>query len=71
MTEIIPIEKVKKQGKKDFYYVDEVRCPLTTESQAASRCKQCQHCRIYLGNKVKCTYADDQIRKERKTVTGY
>ena len=71
MTEIIPIEKVKKQGKKDYYYVEEVRCPMTTESQPANRCKPCKHCRIYLEDKVKCTYADDKMRKERKSVTGY
>ena len=69
MTEIIPIEKVKKQGKKDYYYVEEVRCPITDESQPANRCKPCNHCRIYLGDKVKCTYADDQRRKELKTET--
>ena len=71
MTESIPIEKVKKQGKKDYYYVEEVRCPMTGNMQAAPYCKKCKHCRIYLGDKVKCTYADDQRRKERKSVTGY
>lgn len=71
MTESIPIDRVKKQGKKYYYYVDEVRCPMTDESQPANRCKPCNHCRIYLVDKVKCTYADDLKRKEIKSVTGY
>lgn len=71
MTESIPIERVKKQGKKYYYYVDEVRCPMTDKSQPANRCKACNHCRIYLVDKVKCTYADDLKRKEIKSVTGY
>ena len=71
MTETIKVRKVAHQGKKDRYYIDEVQCPMTNESQAAHRCKTCQHCRIHLGEKVKCTYADDMRRKELKSVTGY
>jgi len=71
MTESIPVEKVKKQGKKGYYYVEGVRCPMAGEMQSASYCKKCGHNRIYLGDKVKCTYADDQKRKEIKSVTGY
>ena len=77
MTESIPVEKVRKEGQpnakgyRSVYYVEEVACPKVGENQAAQRCKQCQHCRIYLGTHVKCTYADDKRRKEQKSVTGY
>ena len=77
MAERIEIQNVRKEGqpnekgKRSVYYVEEVRCPMTEESQPSNRCKECNHCRIYLGTHVKCTYADDKIRKERKSVTGY
>ena len=71
MTETILIEHVKHEGKRSFYYVDEVRCPKAKEMQPALRCKTCEHCRIYLIPKVKCTYADDLKRIEIKSVTGY
>ena len=77
MTESIPVEKVRKEGQpnakgyRSVYYVEEVACPKVGDNQAANRCKQCQHCRIYLGTHVKCTYADDKRRKEQKSVTGY
>lgn len=69
MTETIEVRKVAHQGKKYQYHIDEVQCPMTNDSQAARRCKTCQHCRIYLGEKVKCTYADDQRRKELQIQT--
>ena len=77
MADRIEIQNVRKEGqpnakgKRSVYYVEEVRCPMTEESQPSNRCKQCQHCRIYLGTHVKCTYADDKRRKEQKSVTGY
>lgn len=71
MSEIVPIEKTPKKGKKHIFYVEEVRCTQTGAMQAANYCKRCEHCRIYLGNKVKCSYADDLKRKEIKSVTGY
>lgn len=72
MTEKIPVQKVKHIGKDDKpYYIDEVQCPKTTESQPAHICKKCDHCRIFMGTYAKCTYADDMRRKELKSVTGY
>ena len=77
MAERIEIQNVRKEGKlnakgkRSVYYVEEVACPKVGENRAAQRCKQCQHCRVYLGTHVKCTYEDDKRRKEQKSVTGY
>ena len=72
MTEKIEVRKVKHIGEKgNPYYVEEVQCPKTTESQPAHICKKCEHCRIFMGTYTKCTYADDKRRKELKSVTGY
>ena len=75
MTERIEVQNVRKEGQpnakgyRSVYYVEEVACPKVGENQAAQRCKQCQHCRIYLGTHVKCTYADDKRRAELKPET--
>ena len=69
MTERIEVHKMVKMGKTKPYTVDEVLCPKIDQMQAAQRCKQCHHCRIYLGTHVKCTYADDKRRKELRTET--
>ena len=72
MTEKIQVQRVRHIGEKgNAYYVEEIQCPMTTESQAAHKCKTCQHCRIFMGTYTKCTYADDMHRKEVRTVTGY
>ena len=72
MTEKIEVRKVKHIGEKGKdYYVEEVQCPKTTESQPAHICKKCDHCRIFMGTYAKCTYKDDMRRKELKSVTGY
>ena len=60
MTEKIEVRKVKHIGEKGKdYYVEEVQCPMTTESQPAHICKKCDHCRIYINDTVKCSYEKD------------
>lgn len=60
MTERIEVQHVRKEGLKSVYYADEVKCPKAGAMIIARWCKHCEHCRIYLGDHVKCTYASDK-----------
>ena len=62
MTERIEVHVVKKQGPSNTYFIKDVCCPKTNGTMPAKKCKSCQHCRIYLGTHVKCTYRDDMKR---------
>ena len=39
-----------------------VNCPMIKEQTAARICKHCQHCRIAMGDHVKCSYKDDMFK---------
>lgn len=41
------------------YTKDVVQCPIKEGYVKATSCKQCEHCRIYAGDYVKCSYEKD------------
>lgn len=66
MCDKIPVQRVRKHGKNNYYYVNEVRCLMTGEMQSSYACKKCDHCRIYMSSVVKCSYQYDKERAERQ-----
>ena len=58
MTEKIEI----KNGK--------VNCPMIKEQTASRICKHCQHCRITMGEYVKCSYKDDMYRLQHPFINA-
>ena len=45
-----------------------VTCPKKGKRQHARNCKLCEHCRIYLGDVVKCSYNADNYKEEHPMV---
>lgn len=66
MVEIIKV-KVKKNAKWADSYKFEVDCPAGGVVSTKD-CKECEHCRVFLGESVKCSYRQDREREKKPFV---
>ena len=48
-----------------------VKCQMIGAQTAAHNCKKCEHCRIALGDYIKCNYSADAYKAEHKTVQSF
>lgn len=67
MVEIINV-KVRKNAKGKEYDKFEVDCPAVGGVVSTKACKQCDHCRVFLGKSVKCSYRQDRERDKKPFV---
>ena len=67
MVEIIKV-KVKKNAKLADSYKFEVDCPAAGGVVSTKDCKACDHCRLFLGESVKCSYRQDREREKKPFV---
>lgn len=63
-------EKIQIQVEElDFGQIKEsIKCPKHQEIIHANKCKRCKHCRIYLGDYVKCSFNNDAKKEEKEFV---
>lgn len=67
MVEIINV-KVRKNAKLADSYKFEVDCPAAGEAVSTKACKECDHCRLFLGESVRCSYKQDREREKKPFV---
>ena len=67
MVEILKVKARRNAGGKDYTTYD-VDCPATGEAVSTKACKECDHCRLFLGESVKCSYRQDREREEKPFV---
>lgn len=67
MVEIIPV-KVRRNASGKDYATYEVECPATGGTVSTKACKECDHCRLFLGESVKCSYRQDREREKKPFV---
>ena len=67
MVEVLQVKARRNAGGKDYTTYD-VDCPATGEAVSTKACKECDHCRVFLGESVKCSYRQDRERKKKPFV---
>ena len=67
MVEVLKVTR-RKNSKGEDYYKFEVDCPSTGEAVSTKACKECDHCRVFLGESVKCSYRQDREREKKPFV---
>ena len=67
MVEVLKVTR-RKNAKGADCYKFEVDCPAVGGVVSTKACKQCDHCRVFLGESVKCSYRQDREREKKPFV---
>jgi hypothetical protein len=64
MVEVLKVTQRKNANGLDYTTYD-VDCPAIGEAVSTKACKECDHCRVFLGDSVKCSYKKDKERADK------
>ena len=67
MTEKLQVIHIQTDDRRN-HYLEMVECPKIKDKVLSRKCKSCKHCRIYMGDFVKCSYLSDTYKLEHPVV---